>query len=231
MQRQLDSSRVYWKEDLEMTAFLADWLTVFIVGSLAMVSPGPNFAITLKHSLLHSRRAGVWSAVCVAGGNLVHVAFSLLGIAVIVSQSILLFNALKWFGAAYLIYIGLRSLIAGRYDEGEVAEAGEAGEAEMGVSRAFRSSFLVSVLNPKVTLFYLVLFTQVIEPATPFLARVVYGLTAVALSFGWYALVALFVSHGAIRDRFRAIAHWVERATGAVLIALGLRLAFSRSNS
>jgi threonine/homoserine/homoserine lactone efflux protein len=101
----------------------------------------------------------------------------------------------------------------------------------VGVARALRSGFLVSVLNPKVTLFYLVLFTQVVEPGTPLLARAVYGLTAVAPSFGWYALVALFVSHGAIRDRFRAVAHWVERATGAVLIALGVRLAFSRSSN
>jgi threonine/homoserine/homoserine lactone efflux protein len=93
-----------------------------------------------------------------------------------------------------------------------------------------RSCFLVGALNPKVTLFYLVLFTQVVEPGTPATARVVYGLSAVALSLGWYALVALLVSHGAIKDRFRAVAHWVERATGAVLVALAIKLAFSRAS-
>jgi RhtB (resistance to homoserine/threonine) family protein len=211
-----------------MGTFLTGWLTVLVVGSLAMVSPGPNFAITLKHSLLHSRRAGVWTAVGVAAGNLLHVVFSLLGIAVIVSQSVLLFNTLKWFGAAYLVYIGLKSLLAKRYGEDEAFEA-RGSSGRLGSSRALWSSFLVSALNPKVTLFYLVLFTQVIEPGTPLWARVVYGLTAVALSFGWYALVAAFVSHGAVRDRFAAGAHWIERATGAVLIALGVRLAFSRS--
>jgi RhtB (resistance to homoserine/threonine) family protein len=214
-----------------VTTFLADWLTVLVVAGLAMVSPGPNHAVTLKHGLLGSRRAGIWSAVGVATGNLVHVVLSLLGLAVIVSRSVLLFSVLKWFGAAYLIYLGLKSLRAGRYDATGPAEAGEAGEARgMGATRAFRSSFLVSLLNPKVTLFYLVLFTQVAEPGTPLWARAVYGLTAVALSFGWYALVALFVSHGAVRDRFAAVAHWVERATGAVLIALEVRLALTRSN-
>lgn len=212
-----------------MTAFLADWFTVFVVAGLAMVSPGPNYAVTLKSSLLGSRRAGLWSAVGVAVGNLLHVVLSLLGLAVIVSRSVLLFNALKWVGAAYLVYIGLRALLAKEYDEETTAEPDE--DEGMGVIRALRSSFLVSALNPKVTLFYLVLFTQVVEPGTPLLARAVYGLTAVALSFGWYALVALFVSHGAIRDRFRAVAHWVERATGAMLIALGVRLAFSRSSN
>jgi len=77
-----------------MTAFLADWLTVFVVAGFVMVSPGPNYAVTLKHGLLHSQRAGIWSAATPAG-NLVHIVLSLLGIAVIVSQSILLFNALK----------------------------------------------------------------------------------------------------------------------------------------
>jgi threonine/homoserine/homoserine lactone efflux protein len=84
---------------------------------------------------------------------------------------------------------------------------GTDGSGGMSAARVLRSSFLVSTLNPKVTLFYLVLFTQVVEPGTPATARVVYGLTAVTLSLGWYVLVALFVSHGAIKDRFRAVAH------------------------
>jgi threonine efflux protein len=212
-----------------MTSFLADWVTVFVVATLGMVSPGPNFVITIKNSLLHSRRAGMWTAVGVAVGNLVHVVFSLLGIALIVSQSILLFNALKWFGVAYLAYIGLKSLLARREDVEELMRSTH-DAPQMSSSRALCTSFWVSLLNPKVTLFYLVLFTQVVEPGTPILFRTIYGLTAVVLSFVWYALVALVVSHGAVRNRFRAVAHWVERTTGAILIVLGARLAFSRMN-
>jgi threonine/homoserine/homoserine lactone efflux protein len=165
-----------------MTSFLEDWMTVFVVASLGMFSPGPNFAITIKNSLLHSRLAGMWTAVGVAVGNLVHVVFSFLGIALIVSQSILLFNALKWFGVAYLAYIGLKLLLAGREDL-EVVMQSKQDAREMGSSRALWVSFWVSVLNPKVTLFSLVLFTQVIEPGTPLVFRIVYGLTAVVLSF------------------------------------------------
>lgn len=213
-------------EGFMIANFFADWMMVLVVSGLAMVSPGPNYAITLKHSLLRSRCAGIWSAVGVAAGNFVHVVFSLLGIAAIVSRSVLLFDALKWFGAAYLIYLGLKSLKARSYEPAETTEDQE-GTRRTGWSQALRSSFLVSVLNPKVTLFYLVLFTQVVEPGMPLLARVVYGLTAVALSFGWYALVALFVSHGIVKQRFLAVAHWIERAAGTVLIALGLRLVLS----
>ncbi len=213
-----------------MSSFIEGWMTVFVVSTLGMISPGPNFAITIKNSLLHSRLAGMWTAVGVAVGNLVHVVFSLLGIALIVSQSILLFNTLKWFGVAYLVYIGLKSLLGRREEVEEVMQGGRHDARHMGSSRALWVSFWVSLLNPKVTLFYLVLFTQVVEPETPLLFRIVYGLTAVVLSFVWYALVALAVSHGAVRNRFRAVAHWVERATGAFLIAVGARLAFSRTN-
>lgn len=211
-----------------METFWADWVTVFLVTGLASVSPGPNFAITVKNSLVHSRRAGVWTAVGVTAGNLPHVVFGLVGVTVVVSQSILLFNTLKWLGAAYLIYLGVRSLLA-KAHEADNTVLGVVRD-DMAPTRAFWSSFLVSVLNPKVALFYLVLFTQVVRPGTPDGVQAVYGLTVLAMTFGWHALVALFASQTAVRTRFHAAMHWVERVTGAVLIALGVRLALSRSN-
>jgi threonine/homoserine/homoserine lactone efflux protein len=90
--------------------------------------------------------------------------------------------------------------------------------------------FFTSLLNPKVTLFFLALFTQVISPETPLVAKVVYGLTVVVIEFAWFAAVALFVSSAPVKRRFDAVSHWIERITGAFLIVLGVRLAFSRAN-
>ncbi len=215
---------------MDAEAFIAGWLTVIIVSGLAMVSPGPNYAVTLKHSLLHSRGTGVYTAVGVAAGNFLHVILSLLGLAVVVSQSVLAFNLLKWFGVAYLVYLGLKSLGARKYEVDAATET-QAEQGGIGAYRAIWSSFLVSALNPKVTLFYLVLFTQVVESDTPLLFRFVYGITAVALSFGWYALVAIFVSTAPVKRRFDAVSHWIERVTGAVLILLGIRLALAKSSA
>nr|MBA2278074.1 LysE family transporter [Chloroflexia bacterium] len=201
-----------------MQTFWTDWLTVFVVTGLASVSPGPNFAITVKNSLVHSRRAGVWTAVGVTAGNLPHVVFGLVGVTVVVSQSVLLFNTLKWLGAAYLIYLGARSLLTKRHEAGNDQTPVGVARDDMASSRAFWSSFLVSVLNPKVALFYLVLFTQVVRPGTPPWVQVAYMLTVVTMTLGWHALVALFASHTAVRARFQAALHWVERVTGAVLI-------------
>lgn len=206
---------------------LADWLSVLVVGCLAVIAPGPNLAMTLRNSLGYSRAAGVLTAVGLAAGNLVHATYCLIGIGLVISRSIVLFDAIKWLGAAYLIYIGIRSLGAKPHAD----DSHEGGRAS-GMSRAaaVRSGFLTNLLNPKVTLFFLALFTQIIEPGTPFPARVLYGLTMVGLEFGWFAVVALIVSRRAVRRRFLRVSHWVERATGAVLIALGVRLAFARGS-
>lgn len=89
--------------------------------------------------------------------------------------------------------------------------------------------FLTNLLNLKVTLFFLALFTQIIRPATPLPAQAVYDVTMVGLEFGWFALVALLISHRLIKERFLRVSHIVERAIGVMLIALGLRVAFAQS--
>ena len=81
------------------------------------------------------------------------------------------------------------------------------------------------------TLFFLALFTRVVQPEAPLLAKGIYGLTVVGTEFVWFTVVALFVSAAPIRRRFDVAAHWIERATGAILVALGVRLAFSQADA
>ncbi|MBD2088724.1 LysE family transporter [Microcoleus sp. FACHB-1515] len=201
--------------------WLNEWLTIFTVSFLVISGPGPNFVMTVRNSLGHSRRAGVLTALGLAIGDLLHVAFWLIGLGVLISRSILLFNTLKWLGAAYLIYIGIQALRA----RPQSAEAVAIDRFPISDLKAIRMGFLTSALNPKVTLFFLALFTQMIRPETPVPVQVIYGLTVASVEFGWFAIVAIVLSQSAIRRRFLAVAHWVERLMGAVLIALGLRLA------
>lgn len=202
--------------------WLNEWLTVFTVAVLVIIGPGPNFVMTVRNSLGHSRRAGVLTALGLAIGDLLHVAFWLIGLGALISRSILLFNTLKWFGAAYLIYIGIQALRSRPHSAEAVAQVDCASISDL---KAIRMGFLTSALNPKVTLFFLALFTQIIRPETPVPVQVIYGLTVAGVEFGWFAIVAIVLSQAAIRRRFVAVAHWVERLMGVVLIALGLRLA------
>ena len=207
--------------------FFSAWLTVFAVSLIAVVTPGPDFALTLRNSLVYSRRAGVYTAIGVGAGNFVHATYSLIGIGAVISQSILLFNVLKWVGAAYLIYLGVKSLKAKK-----VVVSQESIERQRDIKQwsAFRIGFLGNLLNPKATLFFLALFTQIVQSSTPMLVQAVYGLTVSVLAFIWFALVAVVFTQQAFKNRILSFSHWLERLTGAALIALGLRLAVAESS-
>lgn len=153
---------------------LETWLTVFIIGFVVVVSPGPNFAVTIRNSLVYSRRAGLCTVLGMALGSLVHITYCLVGIGVIIAKSILLFEVLKWLGAIYLVYIGIRSLLAGKRPS-QIEDFLK--NEPINNYRAFYTGLLTDLLNPKATLFFLALFTQLIDPQTTLLAQLVYGFT------------------------------------------------------
>ena len=207
-------------------SFLSDWLTVFVVGMIVIVTPGPDFALTLRSSLVHSKLTGIYTAVGVGIGNTIHATYSLIGIGALVSKSILLFSILKWAGALYLIYMGIKSLKAKKF-----VDSTQSGSVAKDITRwaAFRIGLFGNLLNPKATLFFLALFTQIVQPSTPIAVQALYGLTVAVLSFVWFAFVAMFVSHQAFKKRILSVSHWLERITGAALIFLGIRLAIAES--
>jgi RhtB (resistance to homoserine/threonine) family protein len=207
---------------------LNEWLMVLAMGALVVVVPGPNFAMTLRNSLTRSRRAGLFTAFGVSLGGVGHVTYSLIGVGLLISQSIFLFNTLKRLGALYLIYLGIKALLARKHDQ---ANPEHVTTMPLGDLAALRMGFLTCILNPKATLFFFSLFTQVIRPGTPRPVQALYGLTIVACELTWYSFVALASSHRAIRRVFDAASHWVERATGLLMIGFGLRLALAHFDS
>lgn len=192
------------------------------IHALAVMSPGPDFAMIAKNSLTRSRKAGVYAAVGLGLGILVHVAYSLLGIALVISNSILLFNIIKTLGAAYLIYIGLRALFTKKAKE--VDDSAIEGQPDMSPAAAVRQGFLTNVLNPKATLFFLALFTQIIEPGTPVGIKAVYGIEMSLATIAWFSFVALVLSAPQIKRRFEKIQHRFEQVFGAILVAFGVRI-------
>lgn len=202
-----------------------EFMTVALVHLLAVASPGPDFAVVVRESVAQGRRAGSWTALGVGCGIFVHVAYSLLGIGLIVSQSIVLFNLFKWLAAAYLVYLGWRALRARPMS----LEAIDGTNAPVARSawRAFVIGFVTNGLNPKATLFFLSLFTVVISPDTPLLVQAGYGLYLAGATALWFLLVAWLFSRGRVRADFARMGHWFDRLTGAVLIGLGARLALS----
>jgi len=190
-----------------------------------VASPGPDFAVVVRESVARGQRSGSWTAAGVGAGILVHVGYSLLGIGLIVSQSIMLFNLFKWLAAAYLFYLGYQALRAKPMS----AESLSCAEAAVPLSsrRSFVMGFVTNGLNPKATLFFLSLFTVVIDPHTPLAVQAGYGLYLAFATGLWFCLVAWLFSRERVRSGFARMGHWFDRMTGAVLIGLGIRLAAS----
>lgn len=207
---------------------MQEFLIVAGVHLLAVMSPGPDFVMMLRNSLIYSRKTALFSAVGLGLGILVHVTYSLFGIALIISQSLLLFNIIKYIGAAYLIYIGVQSLRSKKMRQ-DPAIVVKDKEKDISPFHAVRIGFLTNVLNPKATLFFLALFTQVIDPSTSLIIKVAYGLEMSIVTALWFSVVAVFMTQPIVRNRFIGVKHYIERFFGAILIGLGIKVALSTS--
>lgn len=199
---------------------MAELLAVITITIFAVISPGPDFAMVTRNSLLLSRRAGVLTALGIGGGVCIHVAYTILGVGLIIRQSILLFSILKLVGASYLIWLGIKMLRA--RPTSSVAEASVPALSDLG---ALRIGFLTNALNPKTTVFIVSLFMQVVDPTTALPVQIGYGAFIAAAHVVWFALVAVFFSSGAVRARLLALRHWIDRAFGALLVGFGALLA------
>ena len=200
---------------------MIELITVATITILAVISPGADFAMVTRNSMVLSRRAGVLTATGIALGVLIHVAYSMAGIGLLISRSILLFSLIKFAGAAYLIYLGITMMRAKKADPSEA----QAESAALSDFDALKTGFFTNALNPKTTLFVVSLFTQVISPQTPLVVQLGYGAFMSLAHLVWFVLVACAFSSDVARRVVASSRHLVERGIGAVLVALGLSLA------
>lgn len=212
-----------------MENYIAQAVLLAGVMMVGLVSPGPDFVMTVKNSIIHSRRAGLMTALGLAFGVLIHVTYCMVGLATLISQSILLFNLLKYIGAAYLIYIGVMALKSKGFDSKVAMDKNEKPSKTMTSFEALRSGFITNVFNPKATMFFLAMFTQIIDPHVPVMAQISYGFICFALTFLWFSVVATILTVETVRSKFLRAAKWIDRVCGAALIALGVRLALTKA--
>lgn len=199
-------------------------LTVALVHFLAVISPGPDFIMITRNSLVYSRKTGMYSALGLGLGILVHVSYSLVGIGLLISKSILLFNFIKFLGAAYLIYIGYKSLFS---KSSRIKLQSQIHKTDISKFSAVRIGFITNATNPKATLFFLSLFTLVINPETPLSVKLFMGGEMSIVTSLWFILVAYLVTHHIVKNRIEKVQRYAERFIGIVLIGLGIKVALS----
>lgn len=203
-----------------MTLFT--WLTVVGICLLGAMSPGPSLAVVLQQTLRGGRRNGIVCALFHGLGVGLYAMLSIAGVAAVIAASPTLFGVLQWGGALYLLWLGIRGLMARR---GPAA----AGSAAPGTANAARDGFLIVFLNPKIAVFFLALFSQVVGADTSLPARFGYAATAMLIDAAWYLSVAWLFSQPRWLAALRRHAVWVDRLFGAVLVALAGRLALGMS--
>lgn len=204
-----------------MDHYLGQFITIMVVHLLAVASPGPDFAVVVKQSITHGRKTALWTSLGVGTGIFLHVLYSLLGIGVIISQSLLVFTVMKFVGAAYLLFIGWKALRTRPAGGGIYSSSGVPRPSAL---RAYWTGFLTNGLNPKATLFFLSLFTVVIDADTPVAVQAAYGVYMAFATALWFCIIAFLFGSSRVRGLFTRVGHWFERMMGAALLALGLKL-------
>jgi RhtB (resistance to homoserine/threonine) family protein len=202
-------------------------LLVFIgVAAIVIVIPGPDTAVVTKNVLIHGRRAGMGTSLGVSAGLAIWTIAAAVGIASLVRASEVAFTALKLVGAVYLVWLGVQALRAAGREHGDELAVRRMTGATMTARAGFRQGCLSDLANPKIGIFFTSLLPQFVTAGHPVLLPfLVLGAVFVAMTVVWlaaYTLVAARAAETLRRPRVRAA---LDRVTGVVLIAIGLRLA------
>ena len=198
-------------------------LLIVSVTFLVMVSPGPDMLLVLRNTLVSGRRAGLQTSIGILSGNLVHITYCVLGIGLLISQSIVAFSALKYAAAVYLICLGIITFRSGaRTLDTDDVEGRRPGRTW------FVQGFVNNLLNPKGTLFYLGVFTTVISADTSASSMVLLVCTMMLVSASFWLFFVYTLDRPAIRGVVERSRQTVDRICGGLLLLLGLKLASMR---
>jgi len=200
---------------------LAVFFTVAIAHVLAVMSPGPDFAMVTRQTMAYGRSAGLWTAWGIATGILFHVSYGLFGLGWLLQEKPQLLDVLRFAGAGFLIYMGIGGLRAKPRDADALAKSAD---ESIDPRRHFGIGVLTNVLNVKAMLSFTALFSAMITTHAPMSLRIALASWFIVSTALWFSFVALTLGHSRVRGALIAQAHWIDRVTGAILVALGVAL-------
>ncbi|MGF0242355.1 LysE family translocator [Rhodococcus sp. IEGM1300] len=210
-----------------LSNYLGEFLALAIVHFLAVIAPGPDFAVTIRQSVRFGRLVGICTALGIGAGISVHVLYTLLGVGALMHTTPWLLTVAKVVGAAYILYLGVSLLRSKPKSVLEGENGTREAVAEQTLMKAFTTGFLTNATNPKATLFFLAIFTTLISATTPLKIQMLYGVWMCFVNALWFVIVALFFSSAKVRLLFLRLGHWFERTMGVILILFAGRLILS----
>ncbi|MFT6124710.1 MAG: threonine/homoserine/homoserine lactone efflux protein [Shewanella sp.] len=201
---------------------LSAWLGLLAICCLGAMSPGPSLAMVVRHTLSGGRLHGIVCAWAHSIGIGVYALVTLLGLAAILKASPLMFNAIAIIGAIYLAWMGIQALGS----KGGMQQKLAAGEATS-LWIAARDGLAISLLNPKILLFFLALFSQFVLAAQTTTGQALIVFTPLIIDGLWYTVIAFVLSHSAVLPKLREKTKLIDRLSGIVLILLSIRVIYT----
>lgn len=196
-------------------------MQVFAVGVAVAVAPGPDFFMVLRNSLSRGRLAGVMTALGIGSALVVHVVYSVLGLALVIASSPAVFGLIRVCGALYLLSIAVRCLFSRPQGMPGMCDLAQPAKVNASPLRGWREGFWCNLLNPKAALFFLSIFSQFMTPDTPGAVRWIYGAEVIVIVTAWFTLLALFLSTGRMRYMYAGLARWIDGAVGVIFGGVG----------
>ena len=192
---------------------------VGLIHLVALVSPGPDFVVACRNSLLYSRTIGIYTAVGFGLGICVHISYAVFGLSWLIANNELIFTVIQYLGAFYLILIGIQSLWS---FQSQIGQETPAVSSRISPFRAVRIGFITNVLNPKATLFFLSLFSTMLNPTVGELTLIVIAVLLVVTTIIWFSLVAILISHPRFTTVLKLYEKTVHQFFGVLLIGIGV---------
>lgn len=199
-------------------------LLIVTIATLGMLSPGPDFFLIVKNAARYRRSAALMTALGVNCAVATHMTYCVAGLAVVITTTPWLFMLLKYAGAAYLIYVGVQALLS---RSGSKMDLTNVAPENTSLKKAFLQGYLCNLLNPKATLFFLSMFTQVLSVNSGFGEKVWYAGIILTLSSLWWPSLVILIQSAPVRRGLAKAQKLIDKLLGGVLIALGIKVALS----
>jgi threonine/homoserine/homoserine lactone efflux protein len=206
---------------------MTTYLSFLVFAVVVVLIPGPDFAVVTSNTVRGGRSRGLWAAAGVATSNSIQGVAAAAGLGAVIVRSEPLFEAVRWAGVAYLIFLGvkaLRSARRGEYPPPEVTDGPDRRRAFAG----WRQGFLSNITNPKVLTFYLAVLPQFLSPHAALGTAAVYALSHAVLSLLYLSLLVIGMDHARRLFARRRVRRTLDAATGTAMVGFGARLAFER---
>ena len=206
--------------ELLINTYIAEITAVSTIAIFMAMLPGADFIMVTRTSISNGRLAGLYMSIGMSLSVCIHASYSIAGLAVVIANSEWLFLTIKYLGGAYLVYLAWQLLTPPQILNKDRTNQ----TTQMSVLIALRTGFACNILNPKTSIFFLSIFTQVVSIETPLLMQTIYGLIVVLAHLVWYCGISLLLSHPNMLPCFERQKQKIDKVAGVILMAIAIKL-------